>query len=271
MSEQDTVVPEEVIEDTIDPAEQEARSQGWKPKEEFITSGGEEHRWVEAGEFNRRKEFFDALHKVNRENKALTERVSSLVEHNAKIEKVAYDRAINDLRAQRKEAAKSGDTETVVAISEELEKLTPPPAPVPVIDPLKEFANNNPWYLQDEDLQNYANGVGARIERANPNMSVNEVLEKVVERTKAAFPHKFGKTQPNTVVPSVMPSRSAAPSPAASKKKKITYEDLDSEGKKFYNTLVRPAGSDGKAPKGFITPEKYLKDFAAISGLKYED
>ena len=271
MAEEQVVDTEEVIESTIDPVEQEARSQGWKPKEEFVANGGEEHRWVDAGEFNRRKEFFDALHKVNRENRALREQVTSLAEHNAKVEQAAYERAKADLLSQRKEAAKAGDVETVVTISEELERMAPPAPPVPTVDPLKEFANANPWYMEDEDLQNYANGVGAKLERSNPDMPINELLEKVAERTKAAFPQKFGQKQSTTVVPSVMPSKSAAPSPAASKKKRITYGDLDEVAKKTYDAIVRPAGADGKAPRGFITPEKYLKDYAAVSGLAYEE
>jgi hypothetical protein len=129
------------------------------------------------------------------------------------------------------------------------------------------FVAKNEWYATDMDLQAYANGIGARIERDNPNMPTSEVLEQVEKKVRETFPNKFQTATSSVSAPSVSPSRPGPAGPAAVRKKRITYSDLPDEAKQIYNILVKTP----KNPSGRLTPEKYLKDYAAVSGLPYED
>jgi len=134
---------------------------------------------------------------------------------------------------------------------------------------LEAFVIKNSWYKEDEDLQAYANGVGAKIERDNPNMPVAQVLAMVEERVKKAFPSKFNTQSYQAPVSSVIPSRTGPNGSAGTRggKKRIGYNDLPDEAKTMYNKLVKSP----RNPHGMLTSEQYLKDYASISNLPYEE
>lgn len=250
----------------VNEQEQVARSQGWRPKEEWT---GDPNDWVDADEFNRRKPFFDAIHKVNQKNKRLEEQLTALQEHHNKVRQIERENARKELMEERRAAAKENDLEAVVAVDErlaELDKTSTAPV-VPTRHPaLDAFAARNTWYDEDEDLQAYANGIGATIEKKNPTLTTEEVLEMVEKKVKERFPDKF-QTQTKSTVSSVSPSRPGPSGPGGVKKKKITYNDLPDEAKDVYNKLVKSP----RNPYGKMTPDQYLKEYAAISGLPYEE
>lgn len=260
-------VKEVTVEVVDDPSEQQARSEGWKPKDEFIAAGGDESKWVAHDEFNRRKELFDAIHKANQRAKRAEETANALAAHHAKVEQLAYERAKNDLLKAKKEAARENNLEALVDIDEQLSSLEKPTSKVstPTRAPeLEDFASRNKWYAEDEDMQAYANGIGAKLERENPNMPVSEVLQIVEERTKKAFAHKFER--PSTVA-TVTSSRTGPSTSAPRGKRSITYNDLDDDAKSVYNQLVKSP----RNPNGKLTEAQYLREYAAISGLHYEE
>lgn len=264
----DSEVDTEVVVE-VDPQEQIARAQGWRPKEEaedLVAAG----KWVPADEFNRRKEFFDAIHKVNQKNKRLEEQLNALNEHHLRVKEAAIKQAREELLKERREAAKDNNLEAVVEIDEKLDSLESTPQPTkttttsnPALD---EFVKNNKWYVEDETLQVFANGYGAKLEKENPNKPVEEILMEVEKKVKETFPNKFNKTA-TPRVSSVSPSRPGPEGPAGIKKKRITYNDLPDDAKDMHNKLVKSP----RNPYGKLTSEQYLKDYAAVSGLPYEE
>ena len=264
----DSEVDTEVVVE-VDPQEQIARAQGWRPKEEAedLVSAG---KWVPADEFNRRKEFFDAIHKVNQKNKRLEEQLNALNDHHLKVKEAAVKQAREELLKERREAAKDNNLEAVVEIDEKLDSLESVPQPTnttPASNPaLDEFVKNNKWYVEDETLQVFANGYGAKLERENPNKPAEEILMEVEKKVKETFPNKFNKTA-TPRVSSVSPSRPGPEGPAGIKKKRITYNDLPDDAKDMHNKLVKSP----RNPYGKLTSEQYLKDYAAVSGLPYEE
>lgn len=270
MSEKEEVDTEntEVVETTEQ--EQIARAQGWKPKEEaadLVDAG----KWVNYDEFNRRKEFFDAIHKVNQKNKRLEEQLNALNEHHLKVKEAALKQAREELLNEKRAAAKDNDLERIVEIDEKLSELASQPAPIAPSNPaahpdMDEFVSKNKWYVEDEDLQAFANGYGAKIEREHPNMTTPEVLAAVEKKVKETFPNKFA-TPTTQRVSSVSPSRPGPDGPGATKKKRITYNDLPDEAKDMHNKLVKSS----RNPYGKLTSEQYLKDYATTSGLPYEE
>jgi|WetSurMetagenome_2_1015567.scaffolds.fasta_scaffold263864_2 hypothetical protein len=264
--------PEEGNTEVTDVNEQVARAQGWKPKEEFLAAGGEESKWVAHDEFNRRKEFFDAIHKANQRTKRVEEQLNALSEHHKRVAEVEREKARKELMQEKFQAAKDNDLERVVAVDVELEALnkTPVPTTPKTTNPdLEAFVTKNRWYAEDEDLQAYANGIGARLERDNPEMLISEVLRLVEDKVKKTFPHKFRDSQPvPQTVPSVMPSRSGPSGPATSRKKRITYNDLDDDARAIYNKLVKNPKTN---PRGTMTGEQYLKEYASITNQPWEE
>jgi hypothetical protein len=197
--------------EVTDVNEQVARAQGWKPKEEFLTAGGEETKWVNYDEFNRRKEFFDAIHKANQRTKRVEEQLNALSEHHKRVAEVEKEKARKELMQEKLQAAKDNNLERVVQVDAELDALTETTVTTPpkTTNPdLEAFVAKNRWYVEDEDLQAYANGIGAKIERDNPDMPTIEVFKLVEEKVKKTFPNKFRDSQHvQPTVPSVMSSR----------------------------------------------------------------
>ena len=95
-----TLIPGEVS-----PVQEEALAQGWVPKDEYE---GDPDRWVDAGEFVRRGELFRKIESQSKELKDVRKALAELAKHNSKIREVEYARAIEGLKAQKKEAASPG-------------------------------------------------------------------------------------------------------------------------------------------------------------------
>jgi len=276
MSEEEKVVEtkeDEVITEGTDVNVEKAKLSGWKPKEEFLANGGDPNIWVDYDEFNRRGELLDIIHKANQRTKNVEERLNLLTEHHRKVEQAAIEKARKQLVEEKMAAAKENNLEAVVEVDERLRELDKTPTVAPATTSqhpeLDAFVARNSWYRDDEDLQAYANGIGARVERDNPNMAPSQVLQIVEERVKKAFPAKFNTQPYQPPVTSVMPSRTGPTGPAAARggKKRISYNDLPDEAKTMYNKLVKSP----RNPHGVLTSEQYLKDYADISGLQYEE
>ena len=195
------------------PIEQEAMEQGWRPKEEFK---GDPERFIDAGEFIRRGELFAKIDHQNREMKQLRNTMEQFAKHHQNVEKSAYDRAIKDLKAQRKEALAEGDVdrfdeldqqidETVEAREKFVEQQRTAPV-VPEINPkFAEWVQKNPWYSKDVMLQGAADRYG--IELAKQGMDPVEVLKAVEKKVKEEFPHKF--SNPNRERPGAVETPAA--------------------------------------------------------------
>jgi len=138
---------------------------------------------------------------------------------------------------------------------------------VEVPQELEEFVTRNTWYNSDEDLRAYANGIGAYIEKNNPNLPVKEILKRVEDKVKQTFPNKFKVSNTNSSVSSVISSRNNSVVGGSPKKNRITYNDLPQEAKQIFDIVVK----SNKNPNGRLSPEGYLKDYAQITGMPYEE
>lgn len=202
----------------------EAFAQGWVPKEQWT---GREDEWTDAETFVRRgREINPILRKTLKRKDAeidalrreLTEMkgtVAEIVEHKAKIEKLAYERALKDLKAQKKAAMVDQDFERVAEVDEAIDQLrdakpddtTPKKkddkkADAPTVDPrIAGWIERNPWYNdrpENADLVAYANGISNQMVQAalasgaQPDPDV--ILPQVALRVKKVFPDYFKGT-----------------------------------------------------------------------------
>lgn len=264
----------EVVEEEVDTTtevemsdeEKQARASGWRPKEEFE---GDPGKWVDAGEFNRRGEFYEAIKAANTRAKMAEERLTALEQHHKKVAQVEYEKAINTLREERRKAARENDLEGVIAADERLTELEKEAATnIPQESSgrnseLEAFARDNEWYGHDSDMTVYANGIGAMLERDHPNMSTTELLRQVKEKTEKFFNLRPSKPTASAVASTRTSVRTGSPAV----KKRITYKDLPDEAKDVYNKLVKSP----RNPRGIMESEQYLREYAAISGLPYEE
>jgi hypothetical protein len=263
---------EEVLNKKVEVPEIEiqARERGWKPKEEYT---GAEGSWTDADEFMRRAPLYEGLHKANRTIKKLEKMVTGLAQHNKEVEKAAYDKALNDLKAQKKIAATNNDLEKVVEIEERIDVVEAKKAKVEK-EPVKEEANEvfddwkseNAWYTKDEDMAAYANGIGAKLEKdhaadSDDPWDSEKILKEVAKKTKKAFEWKL--KNPNREAATKVGSASATSKTSSANGKLPSFHDLPKEAKDSYRDWVKT----DKNPRGIMSGEEFLRQYALKAGL----
>lgn len=186
---------------------------GWKPREEW---NGEEKEWRSAAEFLRRGEEIGAFMKrdlqtLRSQNAALQSQLQEMSqtmeefrEFSAKAEQRAYERAVKDLKAEKRNALREGDHERVAELEDQLDGLEPPAKPTkrppaPKIDPeFLQWRSENAWFGDGGDLvaTALAETLAAVVARENPGLTGRAFYDKVKERVKQEVPERFGVRQP---------------------------------------------------------------------------
>jgi len=241
--------------------EAEARAMGWHPLSEYR---GPAHKWVDAKTFVQRGEtelpvLRDNMRRMHAKMEGLTAQNEELArtvrEQNAKIDELietartasraGYERALADLKAQRRDAIQSGDADVVDQLDEQIDALKsnrrpgePPPGPAissaradpeprrtaaeeppppPQVDPaVTAFTQReSAWFGKDADLTKSMIGFHQVAMAENPEMSMAESLEEALDMLKERYPHRFGGEAPQ-------PRRAQAAAPDAD-------EDLEDE------------------------------------------
>lgn len=232
-----------------------AREQGWVPKEEF---NGEEHMWYDAGEFLRRGPLFQKIDSVSKENKDLKLALREMKNLQAKIRETEYAKALQDLKAQKRDAIAEGDADAVIAAEEKIdlvkeeqaqlrEQLTQEPVSESELQPeFVDWKARNPWYSSTPHMKVYADTVG--LELAKQGVPKSEVLRKVEAAVKKEFPNKF--RNPNQDKPSGVES-------GTSKSKPSSGIQLSEDEHRAMKTFVR---------QGIMTEAEYKEQLKLVRG-----
>ena len=244
----------EVDEETL----AEAKRQGWVPQSDY---NGPEDRWVDADTFVKKGKEINAL--LRKDNEFLKREVSEMKttmmefkKFHADTEKRAYDRAMLDLRDQKKEAINTGDGDKVLQIDDAIDELKqaraiekvdvrPSNQPDPTF--FVQWNEDNPWFGKDTELTEEANLIGEVIKRKQPTLIGEAFLDEVTKRVKKAYPEKFTNT--NRARPSPVEGTTA---PKSNQKGGKGYNDLPPEAKQACQKFEK---------QGLITREAYLKEY----------
>ena len=243
----------EVDEETL----AEAKRQGWVPQSDY---NGPEDRWVDADTFVKKGKEINAL--LRKDNEFLKREVSEMKttmmefkKFHADTEKRAYDRAMLDLRDQKKEAINTGDGDKVLQIDDAIDELKQARAiekvdvrPSNQPDPtFVQWNEDNPWFGKDTELTEEANLIGEVIKRKKPTLIGEAFLDEVTKRVKKAYPEKF--TNSNRGRPSPVEGTTA---PKASAKGGKGYNDLPPEAKAACQKFEK---------SGLLSRDQYLKEY----------
>lgn len=190
--------PVQVEQPVVNPAEEQARSLGWKPKEEFE---GNPDEWRSAREFLERGAMIGKLRSQDRQIKQLDDSLKHIVNQTQRVYANGYDQALKDLKAQKREALAEGDLVKAEEIADKIEdvKLEKDRAIQVAARPVttrpdpehEDWLQANPWYENprmaawaDTAARDYIN---SRRGRATPN----EVRAFVHNLVRQEFPEKF--------------------------------------------------------------------------------
>lgn len=234
----------------------EAKRQGWVPEEEF---NGPEGKWVDAETFVKKGKEINALLRKDNEflKREVSEMKSTMAEFkkfHAETEKRAYERAMADLREQKKEAISAGDGEKVLEIDDAIDELktarkeekAAAPAPNAIDPAFVAWQEENRWFGKDTELTAEANLIGEVVKRQNPTLIGTEFLDEVTKRVKRMYPEKF--TNANRSRPNPVEGSTAKPAPSRGK----GFNDLPPEAKAACLKFEK---------QNLVTREQYLKEY----------
>lgn len=242
--------------------ELQALELGWKPKEEFeAEEKNQGKKWRPADEFMERKSFFDKIEGQNHKIKTLEKGIQALSQHYTNVEKASFQRALETLKAERKEALENQDLVKAEEIRDEMDelktKIAQPTAPVIPQGPPPEliaWKQQNTWYQSDDRMTRYADRIGKDL--FEQGLSPAEILKEITKEVRETFPEKFRAMNRN-------PNKDEAPEVVPSGKKGGSgvgsgYR-LPANYEKILNDMIRSG-----AP---ITREQYIKDLKAMGEI----
>lgn len=260
-----TETPEEVP--YISPAEEQARENGWVPKDEWVAAGHDPDEWRSAREFNDRGELINSIKTLNRKVQQYDKALKAFAQHHTKVYDNAHQKALEDLKAHKKLAIREGEHELAEEIDEEIERekqnymeqrqaLRVEARDAGAQQEAAEWARKNTWYQTDEDMRDAANGFMVSFiqknQRQGNTVTRQDALDHATRMVKKTFPDKFGK------------KRTEAPAATGVRGRPVrsTKQDnfqLTEEETQVMKTLVAT---------GEMTKEQYIKEIKAIRGAK---
>jgi len=236
-------------------AEQVAIDKGWNPE------GVEGKRNLSAEEFLDRESFFDEIHKLKREVRTQQQMVDALKQHNTTISEKAYEKAINDLKSQKVQAADNEDLGAIIQIDEKIEELREtreqskaaeaesqqaitPYTPEDWASRHEQFVDKNPWYTSDRKRQVFADSIGVTYAQTHPEASPDDVYAYVIAEVNKEFTEAAPRQRAAAVAPAGRSSGKATP-------KKHKLSDIP-EGDREIAKIVISSG---------VSEEDYLKQY----------
>jgi len=240
--------------------EERASRMGWVPKDKFR---GNPDTWVSAEEFARRGDeqvplLRSQVRRLEQRDKENAEAIKQFSQFHAQVQENAYKQALEDLRREKIEARNSLDGERELLIDDKIEELrqydprkqVAAPVQQPQSDPVFDsWVAENKW-AEDEDAQAIGMIIGNKLRANGDTSSGKEFLDKIkLEMRKSPkYSHFLGEQEnTNRAQAAAVGANSTAP-----KNRQKGYADLPSEAKQACDMFVK---------KGFITREKYIKDF----------
>lgn len=255
---EDTEVPE-VVE--LSPMEQEALEEGWQPKEDWVSAGKDEADWRSAKEFKERGELFRRIESITQELKSTRSALGALKGHYEKVKDVEFKRAMDSLKADKKQALSEGDADAVIEIDEKLAEVREAQKAVqtqavqqPEIHPdFTAWIGRNGWYNSNNEMRNFADSIGRAYALDHPGIHPADVLRYVTTKTKTAYPDQFSNPARKGAgaVEGVPATRKGANS--------ANSYDMNEDEERVMTKLIK---------QGVITKEKYIADLKKIKGEK---
>jgi hypothetical protein len=249
--------------------EAKARKFGWRPKEEYR---GNPDEWRSAEEFIDYGEKTNPIlrqnmNRVEKENARLQKELEEVrksakefAEFQGGIEQRAYERAVAELKARRKQAIVDADGDALERAENDLEQLAQhKPKPrveqeQPKIDPVvAQWNQSHQWYGQDDVMTAAANVIATKMAKENPESVKDKdaFLSEMVKRVKKEFPHKFTPTQVRRG--NAVEGASAGGNSGGSGNGKRTYANLPADAQKQCDTFIK---------QGYIkSREEYAKHY----------
>lgn len=241
--------------------EQRAREKGWRPREEF---NDDDKEFISADEFLRRGELLDKIKALNKKSQDQDRAIKMLAEHHKRVRENEFNRAIDYLNQERKNALVNGDVAKAVDLEtqrdqvrekfDEFKRETAQAAQVHNGPPpeFHEFMNRNTWYTRNIEATKTADALGIAYRQSNPDADYSDVLNHVEKQIRKIYPDLAGRGDP--AVAAVDSSSTASATNTRKGRDTVTLTD---EEKHVMDTLIR---------RKVMTKEEYIADIKRLRG-----
>lgn len=265
-----------------DPEVQQARAGGWVPEDEWE---GDPNDWVHAREFNRRGELMEriskqgkALSRLEKEKDELKNALKQMGEHQKKIQKLEYEKALKTLKEEKAEALEQNDYETYEELNEKYDEVKKDAQAFEEAEDeladeedgnkegqqlseedtklIQDWSKNNTWYSQDRTMTIVAGTLGDEYLEQNPG-DIQGMLKHVDREIRKEFPHKFKRKTPNQGAAPETSGRGKSKSKGRGKKYGVN--DLSDEQRSIAKTFV--------AQGVYKDAQEYVNELAALGEL----
>lgn len=190
--------------------EEIAMSKGWKPAEEW---DGEPDAHIGAKEFLDREPFFERIRsqsseikRTKKELSELKETIKELAEHHQNVREIEYKRAMEDLKARRKEAFETGDYDRLEEVEDKMKELSDINEKQPskaqgkessgeeVLPEVQDWMEENSWYNEDPVRKAVLEACLQQVIDKNPDITdtPRKALEEATKLAKKEVPGRFG-------------------------------------------------------------------------------
>ena len=260
-----------VVEETSEPSEHEltARDQGWVSKEEWTEAGKDESEWRPAKEFVERGELYKSIHQTKRELKQTQQALTALQKHHQFVFEKAHQKALDELKQEKRMAIRNEDFERLEAIEDQIDKVhedykeqkqvqAQVAQEVVVQGPHPDFVEwqgRNSWYATDTDMREIADALGIVYSNKNPGIAPQEVLKYVEKQVRSKFPEKFGARKTAAPNPTASGDRQNTRSAIKAKTDDLQLDDME---RSIMQTLVK---------SGTMTEAEYKAELRKVKGL----
>lgn len=230
--------------ETFETIEDEARSLGWKPEDEWVgdePKGGllDAETYVERlkpvvpllkKQTNQQKKEIDGLKHELKKLSSTAAQFNTFAQQAIERERRDAMRLREQLEQARADAISEGDGEAAVKAERQLNELDAQQVQPQGIAPeaqmiIERFMSDNPWYADDPYLRDWADGRAARLK--NEGYPGAAVLDTVAREVKEAFPERFQ----NGAGP-LVEGKGRRVAPVAGRK---SFDDLPDEAQKQYH------------------------------------
>lgn len=222
----------------VNEVELQAQELGWKPEEDFKADPKNEgKKWRPAEEFMDRKSLFDKIDSYHRKVKDLEKGIGALSEHNKKIEKTAYERALRELKQEKRAALEEGDLVKADELNERIDEIKQEVknVPAPVAEPRNPafdvWVTKNQWYNENKKMRAFADGYAQQLV-ADGITNPAEIFAEVEKEVKDTFPVTFRNPRKDTA-----PSLDTSDRKVSTKKSAV--DQLTPEERNIMKTMLR--------------------------------
>jgi hypothetical protein len=249
--------------------DKEAKTAGWNPKGE-----------LSARDFVVTKPLRDKIHTLSRKTRDLDAAIVRQEKLHQETVEARVAATIDALEKQKVRAIKDGDADTVVQIDKairgeekkaEVIKAQPrTTAPTPAFE---EWGEKNKWYTDSTKMRRWADGAGADIRRAEPNLPEREFLERVEKEAREEFPEAFETKKRVRSVESGEDSTSRG-GYGDRGRNEVGWEDIPRDVRPIFESLWKQGTWKSKDGKPLAKPAAariYAKDLQSVGALREGD